>query len=201
MTGWWKPRNCLRSLDLRDGWADVSGVNKKTLGWILLASSVCVVLTGYAAPPKVESMGNDTYTVTRVAKTGFVRHTDKLRAEALDDAAKFCADQGKQLKVVTVTDSKPTVMFFGYAKATVVFKALDAGDPELRSEPAPAALAGRTAPAAFTERPAPPVIAERPLTTDELYSELTKLDDLRKKGILTDEEFQSEKRKVLNRSK
>ncbi len=188
------------SLDLRGGGADVFGVNKNTLGWILVASSFCVALTGYAAPPKVESMGNDTYTVTRVAKTGFVRHTDELRAEALDDAAKFCADQGKQLKVVTVTESKPKIMFFGYAKATVVFKALNAGDPELKSEPAPAALTGGTA-AAYAERPAPPMIVERPLTTDELYSELTKLDDLRKKGILTDEEFQSEKRKVLNRSK
>jgi hypothetical protein len=137
-------------------------------------------------------MGNDTYTITRTAKTGFVRDTAELRAEALDDAAKFCAEQGKQLKVVTVTESKPHVMLLGYAKATVVFKALNAGDPELKSEPAPAALAGR---------PAPPVITERPLTTDELYAELMKLDELRKKDILTDEEFQAEKKKVLNRSK
>ena len=137
-------------------------------------------------------MGDNTYTVTRVAKTGFVRHTDELRAEALDDAAKFCAERGKQLKVVKVTESKPSLMFLGYAKANVVFKALDAGDPELKSEPAPAELAGRAA---------LPVVIERPLTTDELVSELTKLDDLRKKGILTDEEFQAEKKKVLNRSK
>jgi hypothetical protein len=146
-------------------------------------------------------MGNDTYTVTRVAKTGFVRHTDELKAEALDDAAKFCAEQGKQLKVVTITESKPHVMFLGYAKASVIFKALNAGDPELKSELAPVALAERPAPAVFPERPAPPVITERPLTTDELYAELMKLDELRKKDILTDEEFQSEKKKVLNRSK
>lgn len=137
-------------------------------------------------------MGNDTYSITCAAKTGFVRHTDELRTEALDDAAKFCAAQGKQLKVVTVTESKPPLMFLGYAKANVVFKALNAGDPELKSEPAPSAM---------TERLASPVITERPLTTDELYAELMKLDELRKKGILTDEEFQSEKKKVLNRSK
>jgi hypothetical protein len=34
----------------------------------------------------------------------------------------------------------------------------------------------------------------------DLYTELTKLDDLRKKGIITDEEFEIEKAKVLNRS-
>jgi hypothetical protein len=36
--------------------------------------------------------------------------------------------------------------------------------------------------------------------TDDLYTELTKLDDLRKKGILTDEEFQAQKKKLLNGS-
>ena len=34
--------------------------------------------------------------------------------------------------------------------------------------------------------------------TDDLYAQLTKLDDLRKKGILTDEEFQAEKKKILS---
>ena len=32
------------------------------------------------------------------------------------------------------------------------------------------------------------------------YSELVKLDDLRKKGILTDDEFQAEKKKLLSKS-
>lgn len=34
----------------------------------------------------------------------------------------------------------------------------------------------------------------------DIYTELTKLDDLRKKGIITDEEFEAEKAKILNRS-
>ena len=50
----------------------------------------------------------------------------------------------------------------------------------------------------YLAAPAAPV--ERHLTTDELYSELVKLDDLRKKGILTDEEFQAEKKKLLSHS-
>ena len=43
--------------------------------------------------------------------------------------------------------------------------------------------------------------APAPLTTDELYANLLKLDDLHKKGILTDEEFAAEKKKRLARSK
>ena len=33
--------------------------------------------------------------------------------------------------------------------------------------------------------------------TKDVYSELMKLDELRKKGILTEEEFQTQKKKVL----
>jgi hypothetical protein len=43
-------------------------------------------------------------------------------------------------------------------------------------------------------------VSEKPAAGD-LYTELIKLDDLRKRGILTEEEFQAEKKKVLNRSK
>jgi hypothetical protein len=34
-----------------------------------------------------------------------------------------------------------------------------------------------------------------------LYTELTKLDELRKKGILTDAEFEARKQKLLNEAK
>jgi hypothetical protein len=149
-------------------------------------------------------MGNDTYSITREARTAFNRDTDKLKADASDAAARFCADQGKQLKVVSLTESTPK-FGLGYAKAKIVFKALNAGDPGLASEPAaaPASLAApASAPApASIAAPAWVAPAERSLSTDELYGDLVKLDDLRKKGILTDDEFQSEKRKVLSRSK
>jgi hypothetical protein len=38
-----------------------------------------------------------------------------------------------------------------------------------------------------------------PDTADLLSSELTKLDDLRKKGLLTDDEFTAAKKKLLDR--
>ena len=49
--------------------------------------------------------------------------------------------------------------------------------------------------------PAPPVAASEKPAAGDLYTELIKLDDLRKRGILTEEEFQAEKKKVLSRSK
>ncbi len=50
-----------------------------------------------------------------------------------------------------------------------------------------------TAPAA--ERAAAPAAP-----TDVLFSELTKLNELREKGLITDEEYQAQKRKILARS-
>jgi hypothetical protein len=134
-------------------------------------------------------MGDNTWSITREAGSAFNRDLDKLKADATDAATKFCADQGKQMKLISLTGKVP-MFATGYAKAKIVFKALNPGDPEL------------TAPVVVPGSPGPVVYApvERRLTTDELYNELVKLDDLRKKGILTDDEFQAEKKKLLSRS-
>lgn len=154
-----------------------------TLLWIL----GLVGFSGCASPTaETESLGADTYTITKKATTGFSRDTATLKEEALAEAQKFCAERGKQLKVVSVTTHKPRFYTQSIANAKVVFKALDANDPELQAPVAESVAAPR--PAAGTP-------------TDDLYTELTKLDELRTRGILTDEEFQAEKKKVLSRSK
>jgi hypothetical protein len=129
-----------------------------------------------ASPPAsspVVDLGNGTYSITCEANTKFTRNTEILKAQAMEDATRFCTNLGKQLKVVSTKEHK-SFYAVGFARATIVFKALNAGDLELTGEPA---------------------------ATGDLYSALLKLDDLRKKGILTEEEFQAEKKKVLARSK
>ena len=172
-----------RRIDLCGKSPDVSRVNSRTLGKLLSASCLCVALTGYASSHDnvgdVVPLGNNTYSIKVEAKNALHRDVDVLRTEANEAAASYCAEHGKELKVVSLTDKLPT-FGLGYAFAKITFKALNPGDPEL------------------TAAPAAPV--ERHLTTDELYSELVKLDDLRKKGILTDEEFQAEKKKLLSHS-
>jgi hypothetical protein len=134
-------------------------------------------------------MGDNTWSITCEASTAFHRDIDKLKADATDAATKYCADHGKQMRVISLTGKLP-MFSMGYARAKIVFMALNPGDPDL------------TAPLVAPGAPAQVVYApvERRLTTDELYSELVKLDDLRKKGILTDDEFQAEKKKLLSRS-
>jgi hypothetical protein len=181
----------LENLDLCRARGDGSGVKFIPLGSLFSVALLGLASSGFASspPPAPVSMGDNTWSIRREGGNAFVYDVDKLKAEATDAATKFCADRGKQMKVISVTGKAP---FFGtgYAWAKVVFKALDANDPELL---APVAVPG--APAQVIYAP-----VERRLTTDQLYSELVKLDDLRKKGILTDDEFQAEKKKLLSKS-
>jgi hypothetical protein len=181
-------RGCLprqANLDPGMGRDDGSRVNAKTLSRALAVLGGCAALMGCASTPKanVVSMGDGTYSITLQASSGLTRNTEKLKAEATAEATRFCAKQGKQLKVIALTDERP-LYTMGYASARIVFKPLDAGDPGLTSEP-----------------PVPVATVATPAPSGDLYAELTKLDELRKKGILTEKEFQSEKKKVLDRSR
>jgi hypothetical protein len=151
--------------------------------WIGLALLCCAAKS--PVTPPVVPLGDNTYSITREATNAFHRDTDKLKAEVEADAGKFCTDQGKQMKVVSLTAEKPWFST-GYCTAKIVFKAVVPGEPE---------------PTSASAAPAVTESAERPTATGDLYSDLLKLDDLRKKGILTDKEFQSEKKKILNRSR
>ena len=158
---------------------------------LVLAVSLVVANSAMASKaPEVTQTGDKTYTIEKQAKTGFNRDVDEMKDSVLKQATAFCTEKRKQIRVLSLTGSKPKLMFTGYTKATIVFQALDADDPELHM-PVPAVAADGTPVAA-------PVAAT---PTDELYNELTKLDDLRKRGILTDDEFQAQKKKVLDRSK
>jgi hypothetical protein len=163
-------------------------MNKKNTAVILSGLTLCIALFGCATKSTVVDLGNGTYSVTRTGGNVLDRDTEAMAAKAKEDAAHACAAQGKQLRVLDVVVDKPFYTT-GYASAKVVFKAVNPGEP-LTSEPVAVAVA--------ENRYAAPVAVNRTQATDDLYAQLTKLDDLRKKGILTDEEFQAEKKKILS---
>jgi hypothetical protein len=165
-------------------------VTSNTLFKFFSASLLAVTLAARASAhddvgPAVQK-GQNTYSITATASSAFMTDTDKLKDEANAGAVKYCADHGKVLKIISISSKAPRFSL-GYCTGTVLFMALDAGDPALLPPPAPSAAPEAYAPA-----------APRSLSTDELVAELTKLDDLRKKGILTEDEFQAEKKKVLS---
>jgi hypothetical protein len=169
---------------------------RRFLATILLLSAT---LLGRAeSTPKISDLGNNTYSVTVAASHKFTRNTDKLKVAAVEAASAYCTKQDRHLKIVDVVEKKSFYGVGDMANVTLTFKALAAGDPELAVAPAPAVSAKLVGTAAAT----PPMsLAPAPLTNEALYTDLLRLDDLRKKGILTDEEFAAEKKKLLDRSK
>lgn len=141
----------------------------------------------------IVSLGHDTYAATRTASTGWSRNTDKLKAQALEDAAAYCEKLNKKLKVLETKTDRPSVALMGVAYAKVVFKALDANDPELRT----AVLETSPGGAAQVAAAPPPQKSE----TAQFYEDLMLLDDLRKRGLLTEEQFEARKQKLLDDSK
>ena len=178
------PLSRLRDLDLTRDAADFYVVNKTNFPRLLLMF-FGVVCAAFGGNTGVISGADNTFSVTREAPNTFNRDTDVLKTAAMQEAEKYCQEKGKQLKVVTWSVYKPRFIS-GYANAKLVFKALNPGDPELASQPAPLPTAD-------------PGLAA--VENDDLYTELLKLDDLRKKGILTNKEFEAQKKKALKKSR
>jgi hypothetical protein len=170
-------------------------VNKLPLLRIFFVFCLCAAAPAFArgSIATFSELGGDTFSAMRRATTAFNRDVDQLTAEAKQDAANYCAKQGKELKVVAIDVDKPKFSL-GYTSVTVKFKALAAGDPALTANDTVVVTDVRKKTAATNT-----TITYNPTT--DLYNDLMKLDDLRKKGILTDDEFQAEKKKVLSRSK
>jgi len=142
------------------------------------------LLTCVAKTPDLEPvvpLGDNTYSVVREASNTFMRDIEKLKAEARDAAEKYCAAQGKQMKEVSLVTEKPWPTI-GLFKAKLVFKALNPGETE--STPTVPTVAAVVSGNAATG-------------SDDFYSALIKLDDLHKKGILTDKEFEAQKKRIL----
>ncbi len=160
--------------------------------WLALPLALIAATARAADPnPEIKSLGADTYALTRWADNTFQRNVEKLKEQALQDAAAYCASLHRELKVVSVTTAKPWPTL-GFAHAKVLFKALEANDPALH---APAQESTPAAAAAVVES-APPKTE-----TEALYGDLLKLDELRKRGLLTEEEFQARRKRLAEGSK
>lgn len=98
---------------------------------IIYLLAVAVMIGGCAINSGVVSMGQDTFMVSRQAATGF-SGSGKLKAKALQEASKFCENQGKCLQVIHVSETRPPYILTNFPKAEVHFMCLDADDPELK---------------------------------------------------------------------
>jgi hypothetical protein len=143
----------------------------------------------------VVQMAPDTYSISRTDHGGIFGNAGKMRTKVIQEANDFAQSKGK-VAVMKYIQETPMVVAHNFASIEYTFWVLDKDDADARRISVRQDANVRvqvdqrtTAPGAAQSSPG--------ATKPDLYTELTKLDDLHKRGILTDAEFEQLKQKIL----
>ena len=162
---------------------------------------IIALLLGVAAlsgctNPGIVKLSPDTYLLSREAHGGIFASASAMKADVINEANAFAESQGK---VAIPISAKEKPMGNGpaqWASFEYQFRVVDKNDPEVRRTslvPRADVVIEKTENISGNIR----TVDESKKPTD-MYTELVKLDDLRKKGIITDAEFEAQKKKILS---
>lgn len=173
----------------------------RSLNKILKASTtisiiILALFLSSCANPGIVKLSPDTYMLSRADHAGIFGNTATLKASVIKDANDFAASMGK---IAIPLSSNETPVYPGhFATFEYQFRVVDKDDPEAK----PTHLVPRSDVVIEKNEKIDADITteERKLNSLDIYTELTKLDDLRRRRIITDAEFKAEKAKILNRS-
>lgn len=153
----------------------------------------CSLIFAGCANPGVVQISPDTYFISRTDKGGVFGNASKMKAEVIREANEFAAKQGK---VAIPLSTRETPMAIGqFASFDYQFRVVDKDDPEAKRT----ALVPRADIVVEKTEKISADVKTKEEHAPDLYTELTKLDDLRKKGIITDAEFEAAKKKLLEK--
>ena len=145
--------------------------------------------------PGIVQLSPDTYMITKEDHAGiFAFNRNKVKFDTIREANAFAESKGKVAIPISMKEH-PVGVLGDWASYEYQFRVVDKNDPEAK----------RTSLA-----PRPDLVIEKNenISADiklkdvsgektDLYAELTKLEDLRKRGIITDKEFEALKKKLL----
>lgn len=156
----------------------------------ILAVSLSIVLAACATAQPVP-LGNDTYMISQTSAGGIFKAMGSLKSDVIARANAFAESKGKVAVPVSAVES-PAIPGQRMPNFEYQFRLVDKGDPRaagggLVKTPDMVVEVNQNAP----EQPAP-------VQSKDTYTELLKLDDLRKRGVITDEEFATEKARILS---
>ena len=135
--------------------------------------AIGIVLTACAASPEFIQVSEDTFLIKRSDPAGIFGNAIQMREAVLREADAFAAEKGKVAEKVVLSETPVGIGRF--AKVEYTFRLVDPQQDE------------QTAVESIEER-------------RDVYTEMLKLEDLRERGILTDEEFEEQKKKLLERN-
>jgi hypothetical protein len=169
----------------------------------------------------IVQLSPDTYVIRRNERPIYsAGSVGKQRKRIVEDADEFAAQKGKRAVEIAFDEEEHLLNeYYGTMSWEYKFRLVDdpqrtataaaaqssaatpasAAAPAASAAPAATSTAAVAATAAQAAQSAPDAAqaGEPAGVVDDIYDQLIKLDDLRKKGILTDEEFETLKQRVL----
>jgi hypothetical protein len=166
-------------------------VSAKSLLAITLISSLVA-----CAAAEIVPMGTDTYMISQTSAGGVFTNMATLKSEVIKRANAFAESKGKVAVPIAAREA-PAVPGQRMPNFEYQFQLVDRNDPR-------AAGSGlvKTPDVLIENRGQAPAVTVNTGGKDasksqDLYAELIKLDDLRKRGIITEAEFEAQKQKLL----
>ncbi len=169
--------------------------------------SLAPLLAGCSTGSGIVTVGKDSYTVVKSGTTGFTP-LGVLKSRAYKEANAFAQKKAKVMEVISVNEIPAG--FAKWPQVEVKFRLLDpdaiARDETRRVQETVTVNSydaeGRRTDSKQQLREIVPAGSKLDLPPEgDLYVELKHLDELRKSGLLTEEEFQTQKKRLLDRRK
>jgi len=163
-----------------------------------LAVVVLSPFLGGCQNPEVIQISPGVYLLGRDDHGGVFGNKNALKAGVIRDANAFAEKQGKVAIPVSSKDH-PVGVMGDWASFEYQFRLVDKDDPQARD----VTLVPRADLVIEKNERVTVDIRSKDVSekTPDLYADLMKLDDLRKKGLITDAEFEAQKQKLLQRAK
>ena len=157
---------------------------------IFLSACACMLWSGCANPGIVQ-LSPDTYIISRTDHGGIFGNASAMKIGVIKDANDFAESKGK---VAIPVSSRESPMWPGhFASIEYQFRVVDKNDPEAKRT----SLVPRADVVIEKTEKISADVHTKDDKAPDLYTELMKLDDLRKKGVITEEEFQAQKKRLF----
>ena len=159
---------------------------------IALTLAACTSAYGSEKFDDVVQIAPDTYSISRIDHGGIFGNAGKMKTRVMKEAQEFAESKGK-VAVVRHIQEDPLVVGRSFASIEYTFWVLDKTDADARRADL------RKDPDQVSDQNVKVEIKQdQTVQKKDLYDQLIKLDDLHKRGILTDAEFEQQKQKLLS---
>jgi len=161
----------------------------------LLAFSLVPAVAAIAGQEIVQ-LSPDMYMIIRDSKAGAFASMAKLKGETIAAANAFASSQGKVAIPISSKETRAVPFTFRWPTFEYQFRLVAPDDPAAKAT----GLTSPTRDGVSVAVDAVPSTQPTPTNSSEvtdIYTQLSKLDELRQKGVITQEEFDEQKKKLL----